>query len=291
MPELPEVEVVRRGLEAHILGRTCAKVAVYHPRAVRRHLAGGADFCRELTGSEVVAAHRRGKFLWLELSGNRALVGHLGMSGQLLVQDPQSAAQAHLRVQLTFSDGGSELRFIDQRTFGWLAVQIMVHRNGARVPQGVAHIALDPLHEEFDLARCVTAIRGRTAEIKRVLLNQQVVSGIGNIYADEALWRAGVHGRRVAQSLSKSAVTTVLRSAIEVMTEALAQGGTSFDALYVNVNGASGYFDRSLSAYGQQGRPCSRCSALIVRESFMNRSSHFCPRCQPPPRARAVTSR
>jgi formamidopyrimidine-DNA glycosylase len=288
VPELPEVEVVRRGLAAHVVGRTVAEVRVLHPRAVRRHLAGPQDVAARLAGRRLEAARRRGKYLWLDL-GDRsrpteALLAHLGMSGQMLVADPDAPEQKHLRARLRFADGGPELRFVDQRTFGGLSVEPLVGDPDDPVPQPIAHIARDPLDPAFDPEATVAAVRRRRTELKRALLDQSLVSGIGNIYADEALWRARLHGARPTEKLSRPAVRTVLTASSAVMTEALAQGGTSFDALYVNVNGDSGYFDRSLNVYGRRDRPCPRCGTPIRREPFMNRSSFFCPRCQPPPR-------
>ena len=289
MPELPEVEVVRRGLSEHVAGRTIAAVDVLHPRAIRRHEAGADDFARRLTGRTIVAASRRGKYLWLPLrigreSVDTAVVGHLGMSGQLLVEDREAADEAHLRVRIGFQDAGQELRFVDQRTFGGLALADLVEDgDGGRVPVPVSHIARDLLDPLLDEAAVIGRIRGRASEIKRVLLDQSVVSGVGNIYADEALWRASINGARPADRLSASHVRAVLAAAREVMVEALLQGGTSFDALYVNVNGQRGYFERSLAAYGQEGLPCPRCGTPIRRLAFMNRSSYFCPSCQRAP--------
>lgn len=280
MPELPEVEVVRLGLAEHVTGRTVAAVEVRHPRSVRRHLAGELDFAARLSGRQIRAALRRGKYLWLDLGDEQALLAHLGMSGQLRIQPPDAVDETHLRVRFQFLDGGPELRFVDQRTFGGLSVEDVVDG----VPLPVTHIALDPLDPSFDLEGVVAGIRNRRTALKRALLDQALVSGIGNIYADEALWRAQLHGARPTATLTRGQGETVLNAAIEVMTEALAAGGTSFDALYVNINGASGYFDRSLAAYGQAGRPCPRCGTPICRESFMNRSSYSCPRCQPRPR-------
>lgn len=297
MPELPEVEVVRRGLAAHVVGRTIDHADVLHPRAVRRHEAGAADFASLVGGRTIVAASRRGKYLWLPLavpgtSPDTALVGHLGMSGQLLVEDPESADEAHLRVRIGFADPGPELRFVDQRTFGGLAVAELVDDGaGGRLPLPVAHIARDPLDPLLDDADAVRRIRSRSSEIKRVLLDQTVISGVGNIYADEALWRAAVHGARPADRLPAATVRTLLAAVREVMLEALDEGGTSFDALYVNVNGQSGYFDRRLAAYGQEGLPCRRCGTPIRRSSFMNRSSYWCPRCQRAPRTRPARER
>jgi formamidopyrimidine-DNA glycosylase len=278
--------VVRRGLDRWVTGRTFATVEVLHPRAVRRHAAGGADLAARLIGRTVRAASRRGKYLWLPLAdGSEALVAHLGMSGQLLVQPREAAAEAHLRVRLTFTDGGRELRFVDQRTFGGLALEPLVDDGaGGHVPRSVAHIARDPLDPPFDEVTFAAALRRRRTGLKRALLDQSLVSGIGNIYADEALWRAGLHWARPTETLRAAEVARVLAAAREVMTEALAQGGTSFDALYVNVNGESGWFERSLAVYGQRDQPCPRCGTPVRRDAFMNRSAYSCPTCQPRPR-------
>jgi formamidopyrimidine-DNA glycosylase len=299
MPELPEVEVVRRGLLGHVVGRTVERAAVWHPRAVRRHRGGGGDLVARLAGRRIVAARRRGKYLWLDLDvngdaagpGSEALVVHLGMSGQLLVQPAAALRQAHLRVDLSFLDGDPGLRFVDQRTFGGMALDALEptrDRPDETVPSTVVHVARDPLDPAYDVEAVVDRLRSRRTGLKRALLDQTVVSGIGNIYADEALWRAQLHGLRATERLTRPQVRRVLAAAAEVMMQALAQGGTSFDALYVNVNGASGYFDRSLAAYGQEGRPCPRCGTAIRREAFMNRSSFSCPRCQPRPRSQHV---
>ncbi len=296
MPELPEVEVVRRGLEAHVLGRTIESVDVLHPRPLRRHLPGPEDFAARMTGRVFTDVRRRGKYLWLPLdrSGGPgqgpadALLAHLGMSGQLLVQQSDAPAERHLRVRFRLGTGGRrppvDLRFVDQRMFGglWFAPA------GAELPAELTHIARDPLDAEFDDAAFVRRVRRSSSGIKRILLNQTMVSGVGNIYADEALWQARLHGERRGDRLSRADVERVLDAARGVMTAALGEGGTSFDALYVNVNGESGYFDRSLQVYGQEGLPCSRCGTPIRRVSFMNRSSFFCPVCQPAPRARRV---
>ena len=287
MPELPEVEVVRRGLADHVAGRRIASVELRGTRVARRHVAGHEDLIGLLTGRVIGRARRRGKYLWLELADaadgpvEDALLLHLGMSGKLLVEVAAAPDEKHLHARFRFDDSGPELRFVDQRTFGGLAWSA----TGADgIPLTIAHIAPDPFEPAYDPNAVVRRIKAKDSEIKRVLLDQTVVSGIGNIYADEALWRAQVHGRRMASTLTKPSIARVLGHARDVMTEALGEGGTSFDALYVNVNGASGYFDRSLAAYGQVGRPCRRCGTLIMREHFMNRSSFFCPRCQVAPR-------
>ncbi|MGH3361106.1 MAG: bifunctional DNA-formamidopyrimidine glycosylase/DNA-(apurinic or apyrimidinic site) lyase [Nocardioides sp.] len=298
MPELPEVEVVRAGLARHVLGATIVGVDVLHPRPVRRDHRGPDGFALALTGRQILAARRRGKYLWLPLDNGDALLGHLGMSGQLLVQPTHLPDERHLRVRLRLDPavdgsasepgtpaGGLELRFVDQRMFGGLSVSA----GGADLPPEIAHIARDPLDPEFDDDAFVRRVRRRRSAIKRLLLDQTLVSGVGNIYADEALWRALLHGDRVGDRLTGRQVRDLLDSVRAVMGEALGQGGTSFDALYVNVNGESGYFDRSLQAYGRAGEPCARCGTAIRRVAFMNRSSYFCPRCQRGPRVRAST--
>lgn len=373
MPELPEVEVVRRGLSRWISGRRVASVEVLHPRAVRRHDPGPADFAARITGHVLGNAHRRGKYLWLplhtpadrptrdaavgaaapavtadraardaavgaagpavtadrpawgaagrldrdvaaeaagtpaagpeftderggrEAAGGRldrgvaaemALVAHLGMSGQMLVGEAERVWEKHLRVRFTFDDGGMDLRFVDQRTFGGMMVAEMAPdvaattRTSGLLPAPIAHIAADPLDPAFDEAAFTAALRRKDTELKRALLDQSLISGVGNIYADEALWEARLHGRRATGTLTRPDVARVVAAVREVMAAALDSGGTSFDSLYVNVNGESGYFSRSLRVYGLGGHPCGRCGTPIGRERFMNRSSHFCPVCQ-----------
>jgi formamidopyrimidine-DNA glycosylase len=279
MPELPEVETVRRGLERHIVGRDIETVRVLHPRAVRRHLAGPAEFEAALLGRSLGSARRRGKYLWLSV-GEDALLAHLGMSGQLLVGEPDRPVSPHVRVWFTFKDSGPDLRFTDQRTFGHMCLV----RDGAELPALIAHIAPDPLEEAFDPDLLARRLRGRRTGLKRALLDQSLVSGIGNIYADEALWRAGLHWARPTETLNRSEVSALLEAVREVLGEALAAGGTTFDSLYVNVNGESGYFDRSLAVYGREGLPCPKCGTPVRRDPFMNRSAYSCPRCQPRPR-------
>lgn len=282
MPELPEVEVVRRGLQEHVAGRVITEVAVLHPRAARRHEAGSADLESRLRGARVTGTDRRGKYLWLNLDDDQAaLVVHLGMSGQMLLGPITKIC--HLRIAAVLDDG-TALSFVDQRTFGGWQLADLVAVDGSPVPAPVAHIARDPLDPRFDRDAVVSALRRKHSEIKRQLLDQTVVSGIGNIYADEALWRARVNGARIAGRLTRRQLGEVLDCAAEVMREALREGGTSFDSLYVNVNGQSGYFDRSLNVYGRADRNCRRCGAVIRREKFMNRSSFYCPVCQPRPR-------
>ena len=276
--------MVRRGLERWVAGRTVADVEVLHPRAVRRQPDGAAGLAAGLEGRTLQAARRRGKYLWLPTDDGEALLAHLGMSGQLLVQPPDAPDETHLRVRLRFADRGRELRFVDQRTFGGLSVEPMAGGSEDGVPVPVVHIARDPLDAHFDDAAFGAALRRRHTGVKRALLDQSLVSGIGNIYADEALWQVGLHYARPTETLTRAEVARLLAAVRWVMGAALEQGGTSFDSLYVNVNGESGYFERSLEVYGRRELPCSRCGVPIRRDPFMNRSSYSCPRCQPRPR-------
>lgn len=323
MPELPEVEVVRRGLVSWVRGRTITAVEVVDPRSVRRHALGPEDFAGNLEGARVLDVVRRGKFLWLPLADTPAadpgggpggtaagtpvpavaLMAHLGMSGQLLMQDASVADEKHLKVRLHLSPAEGmpeQLRFVDQRIFGGLFLTSLVPTADggpgglAETPlpliaEEAAHIARDPLDPYFSFDDFYRRLRTRKTGLKRALLDQGLVSGIGNIYADEALWKARLHFARPTDTLRRAEAGRVLDAAREVMTDALAAGGTSFDSLYVNVNGASGYFDRSLNAYGREGKECKRCAAaglvsVMRRDQFMNRSSYSCPVCQPRPR-------
>ncbi|MET9316499.1 bifunctional DNA-formamidopyrimidine glycosylase/DNA-(apurinic or apyrimidinic site) lyase [Kribbella sp. NPDC003505] len=280
MPELPEVEVVRRGLAEFTTGRTIESVEVLHPRPVRRHAAGPEDFVSRLKGQVFAEPARRGKYLWLPLTSGDAVLTHLGMSGQFRVQPVGAPDEPHLRVRFRFADDGGEVRFVDQRMFGGLSYS----EGGAELPAEIAHIARDPFDPLFDPDAAAARIRRRRTGLKRALLDQTAVSGIGNIYADEALWRAKLHYARATETLKPSQAQGILGQAHAVMAEALTVGGTSFDALYVNVNGESGYFERGLNVYGQEGSPCPRDGRPIRREPFMNRSSYRCPKCQPVPR-------
>lgn len=311
MPELPEVEVVRRGLARWVRGRTVTGVEVLDPRSIRRHALGTEDFIGNIEGATVLDVVRRGKFLWMPLSmagsdtalPGTALMAHLGMSGQLLMQDPQVPDEKHLkvRIRLSASDGmPGQLRFVDQRIFGGLFVTSLIPTPDGgpgglgetplpEIAEEAAHIARDPLDPNFSFDEFYRKVKARRTGLKRALLDQTVISGIGNIYADEALWKARLHYARPTDKLRRGDAERVIEAARDVMNAALAAGGTSFDSLYVNVNGDSGYFARSLNAYGRAGEPCSRCEAaglrgIIKREQFMNRSSYTCPICQPRPR-------
>ncbi|VXB14278.1 Formamidopyrimidine-DNA glycosylase [Arthrobacter sp. 9V] len=319
MPELPEVEVVRRGLARWVRGRTITGVEVLDPRSIRRHALGTEDFIGNLEHATVLDVVRRGKFLWMPLamSGSPdpglgtdgenlskvALMAHLGMSGQLLMQDPGVADEKHLKVRIRLSpvaDMPQQLRFVDQRIFGGLFVTSLVPTvDGGpgglgetplpEIAEEASHIARDPLDPFFSFDAFYRKVKGRKTGLKRALLDQSVISGIGNIYADEALWRARLHYAKATDTLRRADAERLVEAAKDVMNAALDAGGTSFDSLYVNVNGDSGYFARSLNAYGRAGEPCGRCESIglrsiMKREQFMNRSSYTCPVCQPRPR-------
>lgn len=290
MPELPEVETVRRGLAEHITGAAMKSVRVLENRSIRQHALGARDFEDQLAGLTIECISRRGKFLWLPLrhgknSTGTALVCHLGMSGQALLVPRSEPMAKHARIQIQLKSTDFELHFVDQRMFGGMHVDELVAGDaGDRLPRSVTHIARDVLDPLFDEKSVITALRRRSAGIKSLLLNQNLLSGIGNIYADEALWRSKIHYGTPGSALSASKLSQLLHHVQEVMIAALAAGGTTFDDLYVGVNGESGWFDLSLEAYGQEGMPCSRCGAAIVREAWSNRSSHRCPRCQRAPR-------
>ena len=275
MPELPEVETVRFGLSHLLTGFTFRSAQDLHPRVLKSATLAPLS---TVVGARVTSINRRGKFLWFELDRDFVLVAHLGMSGQFLVSQKNRPMPGHIRAQFSLSRGFNNLKvvFNDRRTFGWLSIEELT--NG--IPQSALHIAVDPFDINFDRTAVISRMKSRRAEIKSVLLNQEIMSGVGNIYADESLWRAKIHPESVASDLSVRKIGTLVDAAKKVMSEAIEAGGTSFDALYVNVNGGSGYFKMSLAAYGQENQPCPRCSHEIRRISFTSRSSHFCPKCQ-----------
>ncbi|GAB2545134.1 bifunctional DNA-formamidopyrimidine glycosylase/DNA-(apurinic or apyrimidinic site) lyase [Brachybacterium huguangmaarense] len=327
MPELPEVEVVRRGLLPHVIGRRIERVEILDARTARRQAGGPHALVADLTGARVDALVRRGKFLWWRLSDPEraegsvgtdvaeaggpgpqvALMTHLGMSGQLRVRSdggsgastvpadtavsegPASDPRRHRRATLHLDDG-TQIDFLDQRLFGGLWTSALAptadgHPAGegspdALLPVDAAHIARDLLDPAANLPAIARRLRTRTASIASLLLAQGLVSGIGNIYAAEGLWAARAHPDTPGAMLSQVRAHRILRETAAVMRRALDVGGTSFDALYVNVDGRSGYFARSLAAYGREGEPCPRCGRGIVRFQRQGRSCFVCPACQ-----------
>jgi formamidopyrimidine-DNA glycosylase len=277
MPELPEVETVRSGLEKWVLGWEISKVEILHSRAVRNNKT--YDLKKVLPGRKIVKVDRRGKYMWLVLDNNQGLIIHLGMSGQVLLPNLVDPKHKHLRVRLLIDQIEKEIHFVDQRTFGHMTLDDL--EDG--VPKSIKKIAPDVFESQYQQKTVVEKIRKSNSEVKKLLLDQGVMSGVGNIYADEALWRAKIHPQRIGKDLTPAQIAKIIDKCKEVMSQAIEAGGTSFDELYVNVNGESGYFDRSLAAYGQNGAPCPRpkCRGLITKARFMGRYSHFCTNCQP----------
>ena len=275
MPELPEVETVRRGLQHLVTGYKITQAEQLHPRALKSESIAPLE---SLQGAKITGTNRRGKFMWLTLNRPYVLVAHLGMSGQFLIHQKDRPKATHVRAQFTLSKSlrTRELVFNDQRTFGWLSVEETTNN----VPTSAHHIAPDPFDPLFDKEKTINNYRKRNIKIKTALLNQEIMSGVGNIYADETLWRAKIHPEISTSDLTPKKISTIIDFATEVMSEAIKQGGTSFDDLYINVNGESGFFEQSLAAYGQEDQPCPRCGTPIKRITFGQRSSHFCPRCQ-----------
>jgi formamidopyrimidine-DNA glycosylase len=275
MPELPEVETVRRGLHTIITGFRIADAQSLHPRAMKSESIAPLA---SLNGAKITGTNRRGKFMWLTLNRPYVLTAHLGMSGQFLIHQPNRPKATHIRAQFQLKKAlrNLELVFNDQRTFGWLSIEETTNN----IPTSALHIAPDPFDPSFDIDATINNYLRRTIKIKTALLNQEIMSGVGNIYADETLWRAKIHPETLTSDLTKKKIATIIETATTVMQEAISQGGTSFDDLYINVNGESGFFEQSLNAYGQEGEPCPRCGTPIKRISFGQRSSHFCPKCQ-----------
>ena len=314
MPELPEVETVRAGLAPSLTGATVDSIEILDARSLKRHPGGPADFVSQLVGRKILGVVRRGKFLWMPLEARigdlgfetpegaipLALVGHLGMSGQMLLRHPGHTADKLTRViiKVTETDGTKcEFRFVDQRLFGSLAIDVLVPTSDGKpggysagvaagqswenlIPACAAHISRDPLDPDFAEKAVLTKLRTKNTGIKRALLDQGLLSGIGNIYADETLWRTKLHYDQPANTISAVKANEILASVREILSRAVEVGGTSFDEQYKNVNGESGYFEISLNAYGRTGTPCARCGTDIVREEWANRGSHFCPKCQ-----------
>ncbi len=294
MPELPEVEVVRRGLEPFTGDWVVDVVGVSELRSLKRHPGPVEDFVYRLEGRKLRRIVRRGKFLWWQLDDDHtALVAHLGMSGQILIGDTPDDFGKLCRITLGLSrppSGAVTLGFVDQRIFGYMALDNLVPTVDGQpggsgsdapvIPSRAQHISRDPLDPAFCDDDFIRRLRRKKTGIKSALLDQTLVSGVGNIYADEALWRVGLHYNRECSGLTPQKVRELLGAIRDVFVQALDDGGTSFDWQYVNVNGQSGYFSQSLNAYGQQGKPCAKCGTVMVKEAFQNRSSHRCPRCQ-----------
>lgn len=282
MPELPEVETVRAQLSAKISGKQIKSAQQFHPRTMNPRTEHNLD---AVIGARVISVKRRGKYMWFELNRPYALVAHLGMSGQFYVQSVKDPMQKHVRGLFELKSAAKSrisLRFLDQRTFGWLSVE-QLHKateSTTAIPTSALHIARDQFDPEFNAKKVIENYQSRKIQIKTALLNQEIMSGVGNIYADEALWRAKIKPTKLTNKLSEQEFKQILAATKAVMKAALTAGGTSFDTQYRNVNGESGYFERRLRVYGREGLPCVRCRTKIKKIAFANRHSHFCPKCQ-----------
>jgi formamidopyrimidine-DNA glycosylase len=278
VPELPEVETVRRGLEAVVVGRRITKVEVPGRRTVRRQSRG--ELQSRLVGRRVIAAGRRGKFLLLALDDDSVLVVHLRMSGQLLhlAGTERQPLEAHTHVLVDLDDG-TELRFVDPRTFGEWFVSCDLDARG--VPAEISHIGRDPLLEGLPKAYLASSFAGRRAPLKALLTDQRIVAGIGSIYADEACFRAKLRPDRPGGSLSDAEVTALARSARSVLREAVASRGSSLrDQRYRDLAGGLGSYQDRHAVYDRAGEPCPRCGSQVVRLMIGARSAYCCERCQ-----------
>ena len=275
MPELPEVEATRRHLAPVLEGSRIVRAVVRRPRMVRRQERPG-DFAERVTGRRVDRLGRRGKFLLASLEGDITWVTHLGMSGRMSVNRPEDPDVPHTNVVIGL-DSGTEVRMIDPRTFGFVAAftpdELDEALSGRVGPD--AYESLPGAH------RLTGALAGRTAAIKSILLDQRVVSGLGNIYADEVLHRAGVRPDRPAGTLDATEIRAIRGAIRPVLAAGLRHGGTSLaDLAYLLPDGRAGEYTGRLDAYGREGEPCRRCGAEIVRTVIRARSSFWCPGCQ-----------
>ncbi|HVW34766.1 MAG TPA: bifunctional DNA-formamidopyrimidine glycosylase/DNA-(apurinic or apyrimidinic site) lyase [Acidimicrobiia bacterium] len=279
MPELPEVEVVRRGLAREVAGREVTAVTVTGARTVRRQPAG--ELAGRLTGARLGEAGRIGKFLLVPLDdGTDVLVIHLRMSGQLLLTAPDQPLARHTHAVLALSDG-RQLRFVDPRTFGELFVAPATGAGPGR-PAALGHLGPDPLSPGWSAAVLGRGLAGRTARLKALLMDQRFVAGIGNIYSDEALFEAGLRFDRPAGSLSAGQVGRLHRAVRTTLAEAVRHRGSSLrDAQYVDLFGRPGGYQNRHRVYGREGEPCPRCGGPVRRLSLGGRSTFFCETCQP----------
>jgi formamidopyrimidine-DNA glycosylase len=273
MPELPEVELIRRHLAPIVCGAVVVRAEVKHERMVRRQ-PPGPGFASLLAGRRIESADRRGKLLLFPLDDGRIWVVHLGMSGRLSLAEP--ASDPHVRVVVRLR-GGPDLLFVDPRTFGFTAVL-----TAAELHEGpAAHLGPDALEQLPSVDELVDVLADRVAPVKAVLLDQEVLAGLGNIYADEVLFRARLRPDRPAGSLARREIALLHRAVRPVLEDGLRYGGTSLtDLAYLLPDGRTGGYVRRLDAYGREGDPCRRCGAPIQRTVIRQRSAHYCPDCQ-----------
>jgi formamidopyrimidine-DNA glycosylase len=274
MPELPEVETVRRTLAGLVTGKTIKSVSVSLPRIIQRP-DDIAAFCMMLEGRTISSVERRGKFLRLLMDG-LVLVSHLRMEGRYGVYAAGDPVEKHTHVIFRFTDG-TELRYKDVRQFGTMH---LFDQGDDLVQLPLSKLGLEPLDAEFSIAKFRAAIADKSTKIKPLLLNQEYIAGLGNIYVDEALYKAGIHPERAAETLTKRELAALHEAILSTLREAVEAGGSSIKS-YVNGQGEMGMFQQQLSAYGRKGEPCGRCSEPIVKTVVAGRGTHFCPKCQP----------
>ncbi|HEX3033262.1 MAG TPA: bifunctional DNA-formamidopyrimidine glycosylase/DNA-(apurinic or apyrimidinic site) lyase [Bacillota bacterium] len=273
MPELPEVETVRRTLEPGLVGQRITKVEPVTGKIIKQPAV--CEFCSGLTGRQVAQVARRGKYLLVELEGNKCLVVHLRMTGQFTLVSPEQPREKHTHVVFTLSNG-RELRYVDPRQFG--EMHLLPRDNYASIT-GLRTIGPEPLGQLFQPEQLYRNLQGKKSKIKSVLLDQRVVAGLGNIYVDEALFRAGVNPERPAGTLTVEETEAVYSAVREVLAEGIEYRGTSIKD-YVDGEGKSGSFQNRLKAYGRAGEPCFSCGSPMAKTKIGGRTTVFCPDCQ-----------
>lgn len=278
MPELPEVEVIRRDLEKEVVGKKIKSVEVTGLRSIRRHKQK-KEFVAALEGHKIVSVARRGKYLVMRLDGPEALIVHLGMSGQLLrAKSARDKAPKHTHVVITFTQGGL-MRFVDPRTFGEMFVA--PYDDLEEKVEELAHIGLDPLETALSWELFGRMLAERKSRLKQLLMDQKFIAGIGNIYSDEILFEAGLRWDRMSDSLSQQEIRRLYRAIVETLQEAVKHRGSSLaDQQYVDLFGNLGEYQSHHQVYDREGEPCARCRRPIVRARFSNRSTFFCEACQ-----------
>lgn len=284
MPELPEVETVRRTLYDKLVGRTIDRVEIITPRQV--YHPDPDTFRAELEGIAFTDLKRRGKYLLLELGDRLTLVCHLRMSGHLFVCDPERPRDKHTHV-IFHMDDGKELRYEDQRKFGGFH---LLGPTGEGMPPGLRNLGPEPLSDDFTPRTLAEAVAGRRSPVKAVLLDQSAVAGLGNIYVDEALFCARVHPERAAESLSPDEIHRLHGCIRSVLERAVERRGTTF-SLYFDGEGKSGDMYDELQVFDRTGAPCPRCGTPIVKLAVAQRGTHVCPQCQPAPEGARLQTR
>jgi formamidopyrimidine-DNA glycosylase len=277
MPELPEVETIRRELDREVVGKRIKTVSVTGERSVRRH-DDPADFVTRLEGAKVTAVERRGKNLLVKLDTEELLVVHLGMSGQLVKAAAKDELAKHTHVVITFTQGG-QLRFVDPRTFGEMFVTTAETLTD-EVPE-LAHLGPDPVDQAMSWQALGHLLMRHPMKLKAFLMDQSIIAGIGNIYSDEILWQAGLRYDRLSTSLSTQEMRRLSRALVETLHDAIKFGGSTLsDQQYVSLSGKAGEYQDHHEVYDREKQACRRCRANITKAKFQGRTTYFCPECQ-----------